>query len=292
MPSLSHPYTFLAGGRWMKGNLHTHTTRSDGQREPQAVIDDYAAHGYGFLQFSDHDIFTTAADYAKWNCRGMIMLPGNEISANGPHVHQVGGTRHVQPHADRQRVIDDVRVDGGFAIVNHPNWQDRFDHCSIDNLEAWQNYEGIEIFNGTIGRLAGSPYSTNKWDMLLSAHRRVWGFANDDSHLTERDVGLGWNVAYVADPTPAGVFEALRRGRFYASTGVAIARIEVDGMTVRIATDDASRIVALTRGGRRITQADASSLEVVVPEDATYLRFECWGLGESFAWTQPFFVEH
>ena len=40
---------------WLKGNLHAHTTESDGSRPPQEVVDDYAARGYDFLMISDHD---------------------------------------------------------------------------------------------------------------------------------------------------------------------------------------------------------------------------------------------
>ena len=32
MKSLEHPYNDLTGGQWLRGNLHTHTTRSDGDR--------------------------------------------------------------------------------------------------------------------------------------------------------------------------------------------------------------------------------------------------------------------
>jgi hypothetical protein len=291
MPQLIHPYQNLTGGRWLKGNLHTHTTRSDGRRDPQAVLDDYANRGYGYLMISDHDIFTGAEEYKAWNPRGMIMLPGNEVSANGPHLQHVGARSRVEPHADRQRVIDEARADGGFVVVNHPNWFANFDHASIQQMTQWQGYEGVEIYNATIGRLEGSPYATNKWDMLLTAGRRVWAFANDDSHMPELDVGLGWNTAYVKDQSVSGVMDALRSGRFYCSTGVAITRIEVDGMKIRIATDGASRICALMKGARRLLQVDASSIEVEVPADAKYVRFECWGTGESFAWTQPFFVE-
>jgi hypothetical protein len=33
-----------------------------------------------------------------------------------------------------------------------------------------------------------------------------------------------------------------------------------------------------------------ASIEVRVPPEARYVRLECWGPGESFAWTEPFFV--
>ena len=63
------------------------------------------------------------------------------------------------------------------------------------------------------------------------------------------------------------------------------------GRRIRVATANARRIVALMQTARRFAQADAPVLEVEVPAEATYVRFECWGDGEQFAWTQPFFAE-
>ena len=290
MVAIEHPYAKLNGGRWLMGNLHTHTTRSDGQREPQAVVDDYAARGHGFLMISDHDVCTSSDDFAELDPGGMILVPGNEISANGPHLLHVGAGERVEPHADRQQVIDAVARSGGFAVFNHPNWFAGFDHCPQEMLEGCQGYAGLEIYNGVISRLEGSPYATNRWDLLLMTGRRVWGFANDDSHLAQGDVGLGWNMAYVEDESAEGVVEALRQGRFYASTGVEITSIQVDGESIAIETDNALRIVALCQGAKRFAQVDAPSIEVEVPEGTRYVRFECWGRGEAFAWTQPFFV--
>jgi hypothetical protein len=178
----------------------------------------------------------------------------------------------------------------GFAIVNHPNWQEQFDHATIAQMREWTGYIGLEIYNGVICVLDGSPYATNKWDILLSEGRRLWGFANDDSHRWER-VEMGWNTAYVQERSVAAVVDALRHGRFYASTGVTITKIDVDGMTIRVETDNAHRIVALQQTGRRFAVVDDRVMTVGVPADARYVRFECWGVGEQFAWTQPFFVE-
>ena len=288
---IENPYRKIEGGRWLVGNLHTHTTASDGQRDHQAVIDDYAGRGYGFLMISDHDIYTALDDYQQYDFQGMIALAGNEITANGSHMLHVGAVDWVEPHADRQRVIDEVNATGGGLILfNHPNWHANFNHCPQELLERCEGYAGLEIYNGVISRLKGSPYATNRWDMLLTQGRRVWGFANDDSHVAIGDVGLGWNVAYVTEETADGVVEALRAGRFYASTGVEINEIWVEGNTIGIATENAERIVALRDGAERFAVADGRDIQVEVPEGVGYLRFECWGAGEGFAWTQPFFV--
>ena len=34
----------------------------------------------------------------------------------------------IEPDPDRQRVIDAALAQGGFAILNHPNWQKHYNH--------------------------------------------------------------------------------------------------------------------------------------------------------------------
>lgn len=294
MAKLVHPYADMTGGAWLRGNLHTHSRQSDGDREPQRVIDDYAARGYGFLMFSDHDFYTPEESFRKWNSRDMVLIPGNEVEGD-PHILHVDADRYMPPVVPRQDMLNNITAAAqetgrGFAIINHPNWMAKFDHCTIGQMLEWTGYLGIEIYNGVIGRLDGSQYALDKWDLLLSAGRRVWGFANDDSHRDE-DVELGWNVAYVRERSVPGVVEALRNGRFYCSTGVVIKTIRVDGMRIILETENACRIVAVQDVGKRIAVTDSSKIEMLAPTQARYVRFECWGQGEKMAWTQPFFVE-
>ena len=45
---------------FLKGNLHAHTTFSDGVRSPQALIAEYESRGYDFLAITDHE------DHENW----------------------------------------------------------------------------------------------------------------------------------------------------------------------------------------------------------------------------------
>ncbi len=47
--------------RWVKGNTHTHTNRSDGEEYPHRVARWYQDHGYQFLFITDHDMVTATA---------------------------------------------------------------------------------------------------------------------------------------------------------------------------------------------------------------------------------------
>ena len=288
MPSFVNPYADPSTP-WLKGNLHTHTTESDGTRAPQAVIDDYAARGYDFLMISDHDKLTPPE---KYDAQGMVLIPGNEITAKGPHMLHVNAKKFLPPEEDRQKNIDAILEEKALCVVNHPNWQETFNHCPHELMEKWTGYHGLEVYNGVIRRLYGSPLGSDRWDRLLTKGRKVWGFANDDSHRPE-DVELAWNVVQSKDRSVKGIFDALINGRFYGSTGVQIERIEVKGRTLYVRAPNASRIVVVSDHGRRETHVDRPELVYNLGDDVkySYIRVECYGSGEGMAWTQPFFVK-
>ena len=44
--------------KWYKGNIHTHTNKSDGDADPEFVTQWYKDHNYDFLVLSDHNHLT------------------------------------------------------------------------------------------------------------------------------------------------------------------------------------------------------------------------------------------
>jgi len=274
---------------WLKGNLHTHTTNSDGPHSPQATVRAYAQRGYDFLMLSDHDHLTGVEGLDP---HGMILVPGNEITANGPHVLHVGARSVLAPYTDRQQVFDAIQAEGGLAVCNHPNWESSFNHCPQEMLAEWNGYIGIEIYNGVVEWLDGNPSATDRWDRLLASGKRIWGFAHDDCHRAE-DLGIAWVMLQSRERTAEAVVDGLRHGRFYASTGIEISSVRVDGARIRIETGVPCRISAFSDHGYRRAMSDGTVLEFVVPvaHSYTYLRFECAGNYGRMAWTQPLFIE-
>jgi hypothetical protein len=240
---------------------------------------------------SDHDVYTSAGELARLETRDMVLIPGNEVTANGSHILHVNASRLVAPYPERPKVREEIMGDpASFAIICHPNWAENFDHTSLEQLRDWREYTGLEIYNGVVERLEGSAICTNKWDMLLSGGKCVWGYANDDSHAADGDVGLGWNMVYAEEKSARGILDSLRRGRCYASTGVRITGIRVEGASIRIESENADRIVALQRWAKRFAKSEGNVLEVTVEPGMKYVRFECYGRGGAMAWTQPFFL--
>lgn len=294
MITIASPYT--DDGTWLRGNLHTHSTASDGTRDVEQVIDDYEARGYDFLAISDHDTFVDPAEYRDRT--DMTLLPAVEVSAAGPHLLHVGTTEALSPDENRQDVVDEITSRGELAIANHPNWQRDFDHWCQEQLGGTTGYHGIEIYNGLIETHPGAALATDRWDQLLAGGRQVWGFANDDSHRSG-DVGSAWNVVQVDDPSPVAVIESLRTGRFYASTGVAIRDIRISKGEVTVETSNAGRIRLVSDHGIVQQTVEDSTASFRIPDqlihrhgsDQSYVRIECDGRAGARAWTQPMFLE-
>jgi hypothetical protein len=291
MTTLESPYT--SEGTWLRGNLHAHSTNSDGDRPPARVVDDYATRGYDFLAISDHDTFTDPDSVDSH--ADVVLLPAVEVSDGGPHVLHVDATTAVEPAADRQAVVDSVAADDGIAIPAHPNWKADFAHWSQEDLERIDGYPALEIYNGLIETHPGSALATDRWDRLLSAGRRVWGVANDDYHRPW-NVAEGWTVVQAEARTRNAILDALRAGSFYASTGVAVTDVTVEDGIVAVETADAEAIRLVSDHGVVQQTVDAPRATFHVPEqlvyrsEHTYVRVECVGRGGEMAWLQPMFL--
>lgn len=281
---LISPY-LTSGYEWLRGNLHTHTTRSDGSQDPEPTARMYADAGYGFLCISDHDTLT----WPIAGPDGLVLIPGLEV-AGGPHILAVNVERPIGKDQSRQAVIDEAVAAGGIAVLNHPNWGFDFNHFPQDQLEALRGHVGIEIYNGVVDALEGSALATDRWDQLLSRGLHAWGFAHDDLH-DERLFARGWLMAQVTERTRDGVIEALRRGRFYASTGVDIRRITVRADTISIEAPRAQRIRFIGAWGRLLHEADDWEAGYRIGgREGDYVRIECLGRGGRCAWSQPIYI--
>jgi hypothetical protein len=85
----------------LKGQLHIHTTLSDGRLTPQEAADIYARLGYDFIAFADHDhllkpSYRMAIEAVRTN---MIVFFGIELTVGSRwgyvHVSQIEGDKEV-----------------------------------------------------------------------------------------------------------------------------------------------------------------------------------------------------
>ena len=87
---------FSVPGRFYRGNLHTHSDRSDGVLPPAEVCRRYRDEGYDFIALTDHFVGLygyPVTDTAPYRGGGFTTLPGAELHsgamANGELWHLV-----------------------------------------------------------------------------------------------------------------------------------------------------------------------------------------------------------
>lgn len=289
---------------WLKGNTHTHTLESDGDSTPAEVAAWYAAHGYDFLVITDHDKVT------RLESDKLVLIPGEEVTSRLPkrplHVNGIGLQRPVKPATGAtaveilQRNVDAVREAGGIAAVNHPNFGWAF---GTDELLQLKGATLLEIASGhPYVNMDGPPPVEEMWDALLTAGKRIWGIAVDDSHHLKRpwdtDIappGKAWVVVRADKRDAKAIVGALERGDFYASTGVELEDYVATEkeMTVRVRAKNLARyrILFIGSGGRVLQQSAGESATYAFKGGEGYVRAKVIDSNGKAAWLQPRFVK-
>ena len=303
--------------RWLKGNLHTHTTNSDGDDSPGHVAVWYHEHGYDWLCLSDHNHLTilegSDAEKAKWP----LLVRGEEVTsrnASGPvHVNGYGITELVEA-SDSPDIVTAMRENveriiaaGGMASINHPNYQWALDDGVMMQVEG---YKFMEIFNGHPGAHdeggGGRASTAGIWDSLLSNGRRVWGLAVDDSHhyIDEfgpelSNPGRGWVQVRAASLGQQDILDAMAGGDFYASTGVTIGDMTANTREIKIDIDPETRTDGFTarystlftgENGRLLYESTSDSPAYRPSRLDGYVRATVYSSTGTRAWTQPVFM--
>lgn len=68
--------TLYKEGTYKKGNLHTHTTWSDGMHTPAETAKHYRSKGYDFLALTDHWVYGI---HPELNRDDFLVFPGTEL---------------------------------------------------------------------------------------------------------------------------------------------------------------------------------------------------------------------
>ena len=288
---------FDATGEWYKGNLHTHTTHSDGERSPQEVVSWYRTHGYDFLAITDHNKLTDMSGFADSD---FLTISGTEFNVDrtemGQNYHLVGLNlpRELELFRgiDAQKTIDMIRSEGGEVIVAHPYWSG----LTVNDLLPLQGPIGLEVFNTTCLRGIGKGLSSVHWDDLLTRGKLVWGFAVDDAHFHGPDAGGGWIIVKAPKLTRDDIMKAIKGGRFYSSCGPEIMDLRIANDTVSVECSPVVMIhfiCDLSKG--KSFQAEEEGFltraEFKLRGEENYLRVECIDQKGRKAWTNPLFFK-
>lgn len=217
---------FPEEGVWLKGNIHSHSTVSDGDLSPEELAEGYKAHGYSFLALTDHNV---AAGHQDLEREGFLLLTGveHDIAYNQDKcMHAVGllapekeetgypCRKYSQTEIDAPTFASMMHNDGQFVSLAHPVWS----RMEWDEILAMDGIDAVEVFNNGTEHLCHAGSGETWWDMLLRHGKRVFATAVDDVHHAG-DLYGGWIRLKAERPDRKSIFNALKRGEYYCSCG-------------------------------------------------------------------------
>ncbi len=289
---------FSLPGRWFKGNLHTHTTQSDGLLTPEKAAAWYHEHGYNFVALTDHWVLSRGQAFAASD--DFITLGGAEVDG-GESYHMLAlGVSSLpdQRLANKpQAMAEAILALGGLPFIAHPYWTGQ----TSAEVALIKGILGIEVFNSVCEKMVGRGYASAHWDDLLAQGLRLTGLAVDDVHWKYGEEGQGFVMVRAEKLEEASILKALREGHYYASTGPKISDLYIvrqeDGRcALQVSCSPCQSITFYASGprGHRFEAPSGGLLDnAVFPIRAehVYLRVECHDAHGGRAWTNPVFVE-
>jgi len=300
---------FTSAAGVFRGNLHGHSTHSDGQNSPADVVRLHREAGYDFTCLSEHPwtdprfSAPTIIDATAFDSADFITIISAELHCPGK-AHDKDGLWHIVanglpadfPVADSSEtgpeLVARAVAAGAYVTIAHPEWYSLTDDEARSLAAAGAH--GVEIYNHSSAIEAGRGGGIATLDLLLNEGDRVHLTATDDSHHVPGDAFGGW-VMVAADSLTAGdIIASLKAGNYYASSGPDFIDISIDGANLDVGTSPVDRI---------ILAGDRHRARFVAGDDLREARFDLADFNSAFfrvvaidaqgrsAWSNPYWMD-
>ena len=279
---------------FFKGNLHCHTTNSDGKLTPEECKAFYREHGYDFLSITDHRKLGEETHMED----GMLVLCGMEMDYFLPgevvHLVGVGLSEELNQHdvtRNMQTYIDLVNRYDGRVIIAHPAWSLN----TVTTLSGLHGLTAAEIYNSA----STYPWNGDRADSsnvldAAAAHGTFFNFvASDDSHWYNGEAGRSFTMVQADELTKESLFKAIDEGRFYCSQGPEIRQITVEDERIHVECSEAERVIFYSNlvwaNDRCVVKPGMTEAEYIArPENGeTFVRIQVMDKEGRSAWSNP-----
>ncbi len=301
------PIAFSNPGQFWRGNLHTHSTRSDGVLEPAEVCRRYQAEGYDFIALTDHFIGLydyPIVDTTEFRLDQFTTILGAEIHSgamqNGELWHLVAiglpadfapsNSPFFVPVDDQEtgaEIAQRARDAGAFVAIAHPEWS------GLTDADAWtiDAAHAVEIYNHGCATSCDRPHGFMTLDRMLEKGRRLDLIATDDAHFSEPDHFGGWVMVKATENSPEALLQALKDGAMYSSTGPELRDIRIEDRKIIVESSAVSAMIVSGYGsaakavhGHSMTR---SEMKLSRFNDSDWIRVTVIDAASKRAWSNP-----
>ncbi len=303
---------FSLPGRFWRGNIHTHSTLSDGALPPEKVIEAYQRAGYDFLQLSEHFVAHynwPIADTRKFRSNSFTTLIGAELHAPKTsvgelwHIVAAGLPLDFEPcdkNESGPQLARRAADNGAFVSIAHPAWS----QLTIQDGLAIDVAHSVEIYNTGCDVEVDRGDGSYLLDQLLNEGKRLTANATDDAHFRngDHDAFGGWVNVKAPSLDPEEILKAMKAGHFYSSQGPQIHQLSIsnDQLEISCSPVDSIAVVcgnsrSLTRIGHAITSASLNlpdlqkSWTPIVP--SPWIRVVIIDQAGKRAWSNPIWLD-
>lgn len=308
---MHRPITFSAPGRFWRGNLHTHSTLSDGLLPPEEVIGRYRAEGYDFMSLTDHFVETYGYPIADTRALrddrfttliGAELHSGAQLNGHIWHILAVGlplgfarsrtpSFRPVPGQETGAEIAARAAAAGAFVTVAHPQWSG----LTVADAAGIGAAHAVEVYNHGCATGCDRPDGWAVADQLLESGRRLLAIATDDAHFHEPDHFGGWVMVKASENTPAALLSALKAGQFYSSQGPEIRDIRL--FEGRMEVEHSAAASVIVSGWGVFSKAVHGHSMTTTTHDITrfagspYLRVTVVDAAGRKAWSNPLYPD-
>lgn len=293
-------------GRFFRGNLHTHSSVSDGRVSKQEAIHAYQRNGYDFVAITDHFLpgFNfPVTDTREFRTRDFTTLLGAELHApaleNGEvwHILAVGLPLDFEPtDADETGPSLAARaVDAGaFVGIAHPAWYG----LTVNDIQSIDAAHAVEVYNQGCSADSDRGESWHITDLVLTDGRRLNAFGSDDAHFRDAypDTFGAWTMVRSEELDPDLLLDSLKAGHYYSTQGPMIHDIAFnsDRSEVEIRTSPASSVKLIGPRSRYLGKHGAAMTSNRLPLETFqdgYVRVTVVDGRGNRAWSNPIWLD-
>ncbi len=291
--SMEERFRYDCSGKWFKGNLHMHTSRSDGHLNLAEASAYYIERGYDFISITDHMVPFIGAelgDQLPIMILDGIELSGKDDQGSNCHVVCIGGVDGISKDMTLMEALEKARSQGSFLIWAHPHWSG---NTVADVLR--HEFHGIEVYNHLCEIAYGKGNGAFHWDSVLEQQPDMLGLATDDNHFHEGfppQVG-GWIMVNAPELSPEAIMASIRKGNFYSSCSPDFKSIYIEkGNRVVAETSPivhARLIGPATKGKWRaeVDERNMTKTNFAIPDDWAFAHLEIEDAFGKKAWSNP-----
>ena len=302
---------FSAPGQFYRGNLHTHSTLSDGILSPEEVCRRYRAEGYDFISMTDHLVGRFGypiADTRPFHTSDFTTIIGAELHAgcqeNGElwHILANGLPLDFEPPETPTFLAKDSKESaqslaaraiaaGAYVSMAHPQWSG----LTLNDARSIKGAHAIEAYNHGCAMGCDRADGFHTLDILLEQGHRLNLIATDDAHFNEPDHFGGWVMVKALENDPDALLNALKAGHFYSSEGPELRNIQVTDTEVIVDSSSVSSMIVQSIGNKaKAVHGHSMTRSVVALDrlgDVPWLRVTVIDASGKRAWSNPIWRE-